>query len=272
MCKLAASGISIKDSRIVELGPGDSLGIGIMAILCGAREFTAVDVKRHASQAVNSELVRVLASFLRERRPIPNDNEVKGIYPRLENYDFPKTLLTSTHIATATSQENIDRICACFEGSYDDADFNGPIRYVVQSDLSAASLPPAATDLVISQAVMEHVDDPSRTYHSLKLALKPGGAMSHTIDFSSHSITRSWNGHWTLPNLLWGLIRGRRPYLINRLPLSFHLRVIQSLQFEVLRCDSVCDSGLDRAHLAADFSHLTDGDLRTRGVYLIARA
>ena len=58
--------------------------------------------------------------------------------------------------------------------------------------------------------------------------------MSHKIDHSSHGITRSWNGHYAIPKWLWRLIRGGRPYLLNRFTPSQHRTLIRSAGFEIL--------------------------------------
>ena len=69
---------------------------------------------------------------------------------------------------------------------------------------------------MFSQSVLEHIDDLEGAYATLHKWLKPGGYMSHLIDFYSHGLTKEWNGHWALSDLTWGALKGRRPYLINR--------------------------------------------------------
>jgi hypothetical protein len=51
-------------------------------------------------------------------------------------------------------------------------------------------------DLIVSQAVLEHVDDLENTYDAFAQWLRPGGRMSHEIDFHSRGLTMPWNGHW----------------------------------------------------------------------------
>lgn len=94
--------------------------------------------------------------------------------------------------------------------------------------------PADSLDLVFSHSVMEHVDDPAATYAACAAWLRPGGVMSHKIDHSSHGVTHSWNGHYSLPPALWNLIYGRRPYLLNRLRPRVHLDMIRAAGFEIL--------------------------------------
>ena len=88
--------------------------------------------------------------------------------------------------------------------------------------------------MVYSQAVLEHVDDLATTYAALAEWLKPGGVASHQVGFVSHGITPEWNGHWTISDPVWKLIRGRRPYLLNREPASTHARMLRDSGLEVV--------------------------------------
>ena len=80
--------------------------------------------------------------------------------------------------------------------------------------------------MLISQAVLEHVDELAGSYRAMRLWIKPDGLLSHTIDFRCHSTARVWSGHWRYSDAVWRLIRGRRSYLLNREPYSTHLRLL----------------------------------------------
>ena len=43
-----------------------------------------------------------------------------------------------------------------------------------------------SVDMILSQAVMEHVEHLEQTYEAMRHWLKPGGLASHAIDFKSH--------------------------------------------------------------------------------------
>ena len=81
-----------------------------------------------------------------------------------------------------------------------------------------ATIEPGSVDWIYSQSVMEHVDDVEGAYAAMYRWLRPGGFVSHQIDLRSHELFPEWNGHWGVPRWRWRVIRGRRVYLINRLP------------------------------------------------------
>jgi len=93
---------------------------------------------------------------------------------------------------------------------------------------------PASLDFIFSQSVMEHVNNIQAVYDACNFWLKPGGLMSHRIDHSSHGITHSWNGRYEISDMLWNVILGKRPYLLNRLTPDQHIYTIESLGFEIL--------------------------------------
>jgi hypothetical protein len=125
--------------------------------------------------------------------------------------------------------------------------------------------------MIYSQAVLEHVDKLDYTYEILCRWLKPGGFMSHQIDFKCHQTAKEWNGHWSYSDFMWKLIRGRRPYLLNRQPLSIHLTLLEKLNFKVV-CDiKIKDtSGINRERLAPRFKNMSNEDLTTSGAFIQA--
>src|SRR6185436_623875 len=55
-------------------------------------------------------------------------------------------------------------------------------------------------DLILSQAVMEHVENLPGAYKAMYGWLRPGGFASHQIDFRSHELFSKWDGHWAAPD------------------------------------------------------------------------
>jgi hypothetical protein len=100
--------------------------------------------------------------------------------------------------------------------------------------------------------------------------LRDGGLMSHTIDFQSHRVTREWNGHWTVSDFAWKIVRGRRPYFLNRLPFSVHVAAMESAGFRVVANEKRVGTPLERARLAPRFSAISADDLRTCGCFIQA--
>ena len=118
-------------------------------------------------------------------------------------------------------------------------------------------------DLIVSHAVLEHVDDLEDTYDAFAQWLRPGGRMSHQIDFRSHGLTKPWNGHWEYPDLVWKVIVGNKPYLINRQPCSRHVSLMTERGFEITRELRQRMQGIPREKLASRWQDMTDDDLVT---------
>jgi SAM-dependent methyltransferase len=191
--------------------------------------------------------------------PIPDDDELPEMTPRLGDYRFPADLWPPGALDAALSPARLARLRAAVS-----APGGGPVVAYSPSWDQATSLPDVAPDLVISQAVLEHVDDLPGTYRALARWLRPGGAMSHAIDFRCHNMVRVWNGHWAVPDPLWRLVRGRRRYLLNREPCSRHLALLERHGFGEIRVDRyTLPSALSHHDLAARFRGLSADDLTT---------
>jgi trans-aconitate methyltransferase len=128
-----------------------------------------------------------------------------------------------------------------------------------------------SVDLIFSQAVLEHVDDLKNTYASMNAWLKPGGYLSHQIDFKSHETAPAWNGHWAYSDRMWKMIRGRRPYLINREPFSSHAALLAESGFKIVAMKKIhTESAIPKNRLAPKFRDMPDEDLTTSGAFFQA--
>src|SRR4030042_6479377 len=72
---------------VAELGPGDSLGIGLAALLSGAQKYYAFDVVEYADTAVNLDILDELIELFTNREPIPDQNEFPLLQPKLKSYE-----------------------------------------------------------------------------------------------------------------------------------------------------------------------------------------
>jgi hypothetical protein len=127
-------------------------------------------------------------------------------------------------------------------------------------------------DWILSQFVMEHVNDLSGVYEQFYDLLKPGGIMTHHVDFRAHWTAYEWNGYWTYGDWKWQLIRGKRPYFINRAPLSEHISCLIKAGFEVLDVTKIeGNSNISQDQLAFRFRNLTMEDLQTMNAMITVR-
>jgi len=252
---------------VAELGPGDALGVGISAILSGVRCYLGLDRIAFASTEVNLRLLEDILGLFSARAPIPDQSEFPSVYPTLQNYAFPHHILTSERLSEALEPARIERLRALIRAEAKgspELDF----RYVAPWD-AAANVVPRSVDWVLSQAVLEHVDDVDGVYANLARWLKPDGVMSHRIDYTCHGITRDWFGHWTVPAGLWQVTRGRRAYFINRLPHSAQRAALAHQGFEILEDEpTLAERSAPLAEIKV--TH-TPEDLRIRGAFVVAR-
>ena len=54
----------------------------------------------------------------------------------------------------------------------------------------------------------------------------------------SHGYSSTWDGHWNISNWRWFLLRGNRPYMINREPLSRHTSILKSCGLNIVKIDN----------------------------------
>ena len=267
LVRIRSNGPHPRLGTVAELGPGDSLGIGLSAVLSGADHYYGLDTKEHASSSSNLSVLDELIALFRNRSPIPGDEEFPHVFPKLPNYSFPREVLTDGILAKTLSDRRLEAIRNAVARTYQSADSPIRIRYLAPWENRYGEVE-KQVDLVFSQAVLEHVEDLDSTYRGLHSLLRPAGLMSHTIDFRSHGLTKDWNGHWTLSDAIWKLMRGRRPYFINRLPYSAHKDAIWNCGFTMSFEEVRAAAPLKRRRLAPRFSYLSDSDLMTSGVYL----
>jgi len=268
------SGLSTNPPTLVELGPGDSIGVGLMALLTGTQNYRALDVLPHANADRNLAILESLVPMLRSRAPIPDHEAVPHLYPRLEDYAFPGEVLTEARLRHGLSDENVADVRRATESLGEPPAPGQRAQYICPwTDLSVVE--PGTADMIFSHAVFQEIDDLPAAFRAMHLWLKPGGVMSHHADFTSYFTsadkTTPWNEHWTYPAWQWRLIRGRRPCYINGQPLSTYLRLFEQFGFTVLKVTPMIGhGGVTRAQLAKRYGHVTDKDLATQAAHIVA--
>jgi hypothetical protein len=265
------SGLPADPEVIAELGPGDSLGIGLCAVLTGARRYLAFDVVRYADTERNLRVFDELVELLRSRAPIPDEDEYARVDPRLDSYDFPGDILTDDRLTRALAPDRVAAARAALvrgeEGAPGDIEISYAAPWHDPEVVRAGSV-----DMIVSQAVLEHVTDLPLTYRAMYEWVKPGGVVAHSIDFRSHTYAREWNGHWAYSDRLWRLTVGNRPFLLNREPVSTHLALMAETGFEIVHSQvRQSSNGIVRERLAPRFRGMSDQDLTTQAAFVQAR-
>lgn len=253
-------GLAAEATTVAELGPGASLGVGIAALLCGAERYVALDVVRQATVADNVAVFDGLVELLRARAGIPGPSEFPEVQPNVDSLQFPSQILAERRMDQSLSPSRLSRIRRQIVA--------GELEYVVPWGMPA--LGAKSVDLIVSQAVLEHVEDLETAYAAMFNWLRPGGLMSHQIDFRNHGTSREWNGHWGYSGHVWRILRGDRA--INRQPISRHLQALRNAGFSLLDADrQTRTDGLRRRDLHRDWGWLSDDDLSCAGAFVQAR-
>jgi methyltransferase family protein len=262
------NGMRVIPETVAELGPGSSLGIGLAALLSGAKRYYALDVVKHADTERNLSVLDELFYLFQRRAGRPE----KG-WPDYDRYLdsnlFPSHILSEKVLESSVTTTRLES----FRKAIIDAnsgDGPGMIAYMVPWNHSAAARE-QSVDLIISHSVLEHVTDLEATYKACSLWLRPKGWMSHQIDFKSHDLTPEWNGYWSYPEGLWKIVVGTRPYLINRQPCSTHVSLMERNGFNVMcRLEHHREDGAARSRLARQWRHLSDDDFTCSGAFIQA--
>ena len=225
--------------RILEYGPGDVPGVAILMVANGAEQVVCVD------------------RFPLVRMPLKNIEIVKLMLERLPY--------------KARQRANL-----CFrQPGHPETGFNPQyIDYLVRpSGLSGFC---AETDLVLSRAVLEHVNDLSASFGDMYAALKPGGLAIHLVDLKSHGLHRvnpldflQW------PDWLWSLMYSAKG-VPNRLRVNTYREAGSQSGFDIVVLEPTLralmkDIEAVRPKLATRFKDLSDEDLACLGFWLICR-
>ena len=243
--------------------------MGIAALLSGASAYYALDVVRYAHNETNLVVLEELARLFGNREPIPGDAEYPQVQPKLESYDFPEHIIGSKAMDKLLAPSRLEAIRQGLTGGRE----AGPIRICYRApwhDMSVVE--PGSVDMIFSQAVLEYVPDLERTYAAMNRWLREGGFVSLAIDYQSHGTAATWDGHWAYSDLAWRLMRGNRPYYLNRRPHSKHMRMLKDAGFvAVCELRSRRDSQTARQAFARPFRGMSEEDRTTNGAVIQAR-
>lgn len=236
---IGAEGDYFRDKRVLEYGPGDLPGVAMLLTANGARQVVCVD--RFPMVNLSPKNIQI-ARIMMERLPVEERVRLEG------SFNQPGRI---------------------------ESGFNpGNIHYLIRpSGLSGLS---NEVDVVISRAVLEHVNDLDATFRDMHDALKPGGIAIHQVDLKSHGLHRDnpldflcW------PSWLWSLMYGAKG-VPNRLRVNAYRDAAErnGLEIVMLSPTQLADEkDVDevRPHLAKPFSTLTRDDLSWLGFWLVCR-
>jgi hypothetical protein len=248
---------------VLELGPGDNLGVALRFLACGARRVVAVDrFKTIRNEAQHAQIYRALVQSL--------DEEARR---RLEGV--------------------ID-----WRGGvrFDDSRLRWLEGLAIEG--AAQALEPASFDLIVSRAVLEHVAHLYAAFAAMDSLLASGGLMLHEIDFRDHGMFTDGGQHpltfLTVGDRLYSAMSADsgRP---NRRLLNWYRRELRRrgyhTRISVTRVHGSGESRRDpavgelesvdrptrelisaiRPRLRPQFRELSDTDLAAANAYVVAR-
>lgn len=265
---LQAAGLAGVPARVAEIGPGDSLGTGLAALLCGAQAYCGLDVHDFTEVARDQLLVDRLAELLRARTGVPSG--WPDVSRHLDAGRHPRSLVPA-EVARATTEERRHALKQARAAANGDGAETPSVRLVAPWATQAAAFRPIY-DVVLSHSVLQYVEDLDGLCALMFTLLRPGGYCSHQLDLSSLDITRAWNGHLAYPDIAWRFLTARQSYPPRRRCLPDYLQALQRAGLEVVDVQrGEAPDGLARSRLARRFRHVEARDLRCRDAFVVAR-
>jgi hypothetical protein len=239
---------NFRPKSVVELGPGDSLGVGCAALLSGADRYIGLDI---VSRARPEHDVRVLDELvaLFEQRPHDGSRTIRIDRAWIEL--IRTALRERSHVF------------------YD----NVPVGYI--APWNERSVDRKSTDLVITQGVLHYLAHDDRgsklaeSFSAMAKWLRPGGVMSHEINFAFRG-GAYWNHHWRHSDAAWRVIQGVRPFFENRVSLSTYLSLCAQNGVDVVSVKRVEKPAMPRELVAPRFRDLPEEDFRTASAHIVA--
>jgi len=163
---------TIKGKRILEVGPGENLGVALKLLSAGASQVVCVD-RFH--------------SLIEENKQLEIYKEIYSQMSKMEQDKFQ----TAIRITDDGFNFNKDRLI-----------------YLNKSIEELNSIyPEPCFDIIISRAVLEHVFSIDSAMETMDTLLKKGGYMLHEVDFQDHGIFTGYGLHpltfLTIKNKTW---------------------------------------------------------------------
>jgi hypothetical protein len=265
LVKLNEAGSTDIPKRILELGPGDSLGVGLAALLSGSDQYTALDVHKYSDIKSNLKIFDELIDLFKKREPIPNGKEFSRIRPELENYKFPFEILSNKILNNSLNPDRVLKIRNAII-SENKSIFNYLVPWTFDN------LKKNHYDYLLAQASFEYVQNMDLLLKNFKNYLSLNSYLSTIIDYSSHHLSDIWNEHWTCSDLLWYFFKGKQPHFLNRLTHDNYISYFNKYNYEILiNLRKKKKSQYSRFNLSHRFRNISEEDLNTSGGFFVTK-
>lgn len=177
----------LKGKDVLEVGPGDNLGVALLLLAKGARTVTCID------------------GFAPNFDANHNSHIYRAIYNGLNAEERERVKDVVTLQSDGTAAVGGDRLLS---------------RYGVPMDSVTTPLGSQSYDIVISRAVLEHLGNLEMGWKNMVRCLRLDGEMWHKVDFRCHNLFGQIHPLYflTISDTLWNLISRPDPTM-NRLRL-----------------------------------------------------
>ena len=254
---------------VAELGPGDSIGVGLAALLSGSETYFAMDGINYWNKERNIRVFHELLTMFRNKEMIPDKKEFPLLFPEISDYGFPFQMLTPELLEESLSENRVRKIC---EEISNPGNKNNRFIKTYAPWNNSDIIQNDSVDFIFSQSALEQVNTLEEAYASMQLWMRRGGYMSHVIDYKSLGMTKTWNGHLTFKDWEWEFVKGGRKFAINREPHSVHVRLHKQNGFEVIsEINQIQGGSVKREKLAPRFAGLPDSDLTISTSFILSR-
>jgi hypothetical protein len=222
---------------VLEYGPGDLPGVALLLVALGAQKVYCVD--RFPMFTLTDKNIGVINAL---RTPL--------------NAQAQQRL---AHCFTKTGRPASGLRQECIE-------------YVVRPNgLSGLR---EKVDIVISRAVLEHVNDLPALFSDMVTAMRAGALSVHQVDLRSHGLHRSNPLDFlSLSPQLWQLMYSEKG-VPNRFRIDAYRAILQSLPVTLIKMETTARARMHeitevRPTLAAAFKNLSDDDLSVLGFWIL---
>lgn len=226
----------LRGKWILEYGPGDILGVAILFYAYGAQNVHCVD-----------------------RFPLAKLTE--------KNIQVYLCLCDQLQGARRKRAESVFKTHGVPESGFN----QNMISYsVTKNGLSRRD---RQYDMIVSRAVLEHVNDLKETFVDIKKSLKPEGVSIHKVDLKSHGLDRYTEFDFlTWPKSIYWLMYGFKGFP-NRWRINTYREAARECRLKIKRCiptDKADQAGLKKISpfLATEFRDLTPEELSWRSFWI----
>src|SRR5258706_12962388 len=116
LAHVRAAGLAANPASVLELGPDDSIGVGLAALLSGASTYVGVDAQSYVDFRRNLEIFEKLVTLFSKRAGIPDADEFPEVRPQIDSYAFPHGLLPQDTLEAALQPSRLEAVRRALRG------------------------------------------------------------------------------------------------------------------------------------------------------------